>query len=107
MKLYAKATLFATALILAVGVLGCPDPNVVPKPINPNPDVKADCVIACDNIGPKTEANPKGLGCEEGEPTADGQTCQQVCEGMPNTTQDYLDCVATVTECGQISRCPH
>jgi len=106
MKLYAKATLFATSLILSVGVLGCPDPNVVPKPVDPNLDVKADCTSVCKNIGPKTDENPTGLGCEEGQPTADGQTCQQVCEGIPNTTQDYLDCVATVTECVQISRCP-
>ena len=102
MKFYAKVTLFATTLLLLVSVLGCPDPNVIPKPPNPNPNVRADCALACKNIGPK----PDGLECEEGKPTADGQTCQQVCEGMPNTTQDYLNCVATVTECGQISRCP-
>lgn len=107
MKLYAKATLFATALVLAVSVTSCSGHPVIPVPPNPNLDVKADCSIACANIGPKTDANPKGLECEEGKPTADGQACQQVCESMPNTTQDYLDCVATVTECEQISRCPH
>jgi len=108
MKFYAKATLFATAALLSWSVMGC-GPTILPvdPPPSPNPDVKADCAQACDNIGPKTEANPDGLGCEEGQPTADGASCTDVCEGMPNTTQDYLDCVATVTACDQISRCPH
>jgi len=106
MKLRAKITLFATAVLLAGAVAGCPNGNnVVPDtpPPSPNPDVKADCASACKNIGPK----PDGLGCEEGEPTADGQTCQQVCESMPNTTQDYLDCAATITACEQLPKCPH
>ena len=108
MKLHAKATLFATAIILSWSVLSCGGVPVIPDPPpSPNPDVEADCATACKNIGPKTDENPTGLGCEEGEPTADGVTCQEVCEGMPNTTQDYLDCVATVTACEQISNCPH
>jgi hypothetical protein len=110
MKLRAKLTLFATAAILSWTVLCCGGPTIITPdtpPPSPNPDVKADCKTACENIGPKTDETPDGLDCEEGKPTADGQTCQQVCEGMPNTTQDYLDCVATVTTCEQIPKCPH
>jgi len=96
----------AAALLLS----GCPKTNgVVPDepPPSPNPDVVADCAKACDNIGPRTKEHPDALGCEEGKPTADGATCTDVCNSMPNTTQDYLSCVATVTACSQIQKCPH
>lgn len=96
------------AAFAALMLVGCPNTSIMPvePPPSPNPDVKADCSSACENIGPVTDENPDGLACEEGEPTADGASCTEVCEGIPNTTQDYLDCVATITACDQISKCP-
>jgi len=98
--------LYVLAAIAVLMLAGCPNGTTITPdtpPPSPNPDVKADCALACANIGPVAD----GLECEEGEPTADGASCTEVCEGMPNTTQDYLDCVATVTSCDQVSKCPH
>lgn len=107
MKFYAKASLFATAAVLSWTLASCGPTIVTPgPPPSQVTDLPASCASTCVHIGPKTAENPEALDCEEGRPTADGQTCQQVCEGIPNTTQDYLDCVRTVTACDQISRCP-
>jgi len=86
-------------ITVVVTLTGCP--SVGPKP-NPNypDDVPASCDSACTHIG------EEGLKCEEGRPTAAGATCQEVCESIPNLSQGYLDCIAAVTICSQISACP-
>ena len=74
MRIYAKATLFATAIILAVSVMGCPPPE--PKPI---PD-------------------PGDAGQVDAEPIADAPSCTSpascACE-----TLCWLECEECQSEC--------
>lgn len=65
------ALLFACLLAAACERPG-PEPEPPRPPIPPTPVEDADCATACEN--------QRHLGCELGEPTAEGSTCEEVCE---------------------------
>lgn len=90
---------FAAAVLFALLVNGCPTPE--PKPPSPAPTVDVDnstppCDEACANLA--------ALNCKEALPTAEGTTCEQVCEnavqeGHPLNTK----CVAAIKKCEELN----
>ncbi len=87
--------LLASSLLLTA----CPPP----QPVTPGPtpeEAEADCSSACIHY--------RKLGCEEGENTNDGATCEDVCENFQASGMIVmdLDCASKVTTCDAINECP-
>ena len=61
----------------------------VPAPADPTSDPEG-CANACENL--------RDLGCEEGEPTDAGASCEDVCLNGMNELYD-LPCLAEVLYC--------
>ncbi len=72
------------AAVMLIGARCLPSPD--PDPNTPDPS----CVAACTHL--------RDLGCEEGQPTDDGATCEEVCENGMSERYD-LGCVAEVIYC--------
>lgn len=67
-------------VLVAVGCTTLPEPEPPdpPDPPKPEPEEPADasCATACEN--------QRFLECEVGDPTPEGSTCEEVCEGSFN-----------------------
>lgn len=80
-------------------ILGaCNTPNPPPPRVLPNGE-KATCAGACERL--------RELGCEEGEPTPDGDTCEDVCFNALNVPAARLDvaCLQTAPSCEAARNC--
>lgn len=75
-----KKAVAGIVLLMASGCAGPPGPSPIP-PIGPEPVPSSDpsptprmwtCDSACDN--------QRKLGCELGKPTAEGSSCEEVCQ---------------------------
>jgi hypothetical protein len=101
MKLYARVSLFATALILAVAVQGCPPPpppNPPPAPTNDGGVALPGCPAACENM--------RRLGCDIGKPTARGASCEDVCANAQANGIDFrTSCLASAASCEAAESC--
>lgn len=82
-------------ITLCVAFVGCPKP---PEPPPPPPSGSVTCEMVC--------AHWSDLGCEEAEPTPDGDSCVAVCENIQKgNLPDDLECQALVDSCEQIDDC--
>lgn len=90
-----EAKLYLIALVVAlVAFAGTCEPK--PDPIIPTDT--ADCNAACENL--------RALGCEEGEPLADGTPCEIFCaETQGNGFPLRPSCVKSIKACGEIDTC--
>lgn len=88
-------------LLLAVLAIGCTSANT--------PQLEPTCVGACQVLGPKTEANPYGLGCPEGEPSPlRGVPCVDWCSNYHNLgyLKPWASCVsAAAGDVGAVRAC--
>ena len=107
MRLHAKSTLFATVLILAVSVMGCPPPEVPTPPVpDAGQDVEQPDVVELECSTPATCvcARYHQLGCE-GE---DQDTCIEVTEDIIRERIIPFDpeCIIAATTKEAARRCP-
>lgn len=86
-----RQTLAFLALALACGPLPPPAPPPEGKP--------ELCAAACSRM--------RSLGCEEGEPTPAGSTCEEWCENVERSGTVSLGpaCLAAIQSCGEINAC--
>lgn len=93
--------LFTLTLAFVVACACSPsvDPPVTPPKERPEPGSEADCASACDHL--------RALGCEEGQPTPGGATCETVCNNVEQSGATTLDvgCVATAETCDAARSC--
>lgn len=82
-----------TALLAAALLLGCPAPVIPPPPTPPAPS--ADCGDVCDHW--------RELGCQQADPSPDGQPCEVLCDVMGYTWDKA--CMAAVATCAAIEDC--
>ena len=69
-------------------------------PNTPWPEGRPElCEAACDNL--------QRLGCEEGHPTPDGDTCQDWCESVETSGFISINpaCLASIRKCEEIEDC--
>lgn len=88
--------------ILLFLLAGCPDPRPPrPKPLPPEGDAgTATCSTACSNM--------RSLGCDLGEPTKKGRTCEEVCEAVrgENFGAGFpVGCLTASPSCEEAGRC--
>jgi hypothetical protein len=95
--------LCALLTALLVGTSACP-PGPGPVPPAPPQDAGLDasaatCGSACDRW--------RELGCEQAEDTADGATCEDVCDNIQSSgiIEWDLACRASVADCAAIDAC--
>lgn len=91
-------------LLIGVSLLGgnCDPPPDYPTRIRPiEAGTPADCKAACDHL--------RSLGCEEGNPTPKGATCEDVCNSVESSGTVTLDpgCVANIAKCEEIDACTY
>jgi hypothetical protein len=108
MRLHAKSTLFATALILAVSVMGCPPPEVPTPPVpDAGQDVEQPDVVELECSTPATCvcARRLQLGCEGSE---DLDTCVVVTTDIIRERIIPFDpeCIIAATTKEAVRRCP-
>lgn len=85
--------LLVGALLAACGAFNPPDPRPpVPRPI-------ATCPGACETL--------RRLGCEAGEDTPAGSTCEEVCENLRSSgiVSWDLRCMASAESCEETEEC--
>ncbi len=90
---------FIVSLPLSVAVAGCWSPGPPPQPPKPEPVEGATCASACDRF--------RELGCPEGEDTAGGGTCEEVCQNVQDSgiIEWDLECRTGVDACDQVDSC--
>lgn len=87
-------------MLAAFALGGCwqlPEPAPPPDPEGP-PPTEGECARACDRF--------RELGCEEGDPSPGGVTCEQVCE---NAAEEGVSlpaaCVVGADSCDAARSC--
>jgi hypothetical protein len=83
-------------VIASVGILV----SCVRGPNTPWPEGHPElCESACENL--------QRLGCEEGHPTPDGDTCQDWCESVETSGFVSINpaCIAAIQKCEDIDTC--
>lgn len=75
-----------------------PDPiPIEPVPVDPVP-ATSDCSTACDNM--------RRLGCEEGETTDEGATCEMWCENAARSPAPLpVACMTRAQSCEAAGNC--
>jgi hypothetical protein len=85
-------------LALCLTLLACnpllPEPAPVPQQRDDVP-----CANACSRL--------RSLSCDEGEPTPDGTTCEEVCRGVNESSAVTwpTGCVAAAKDCSEARAC--
>lgn len=96
-----RAALLALYLVATSCVWESRPEPVVPDPVEPAPPAPSDDVVAtCDQW--------RRLGCEEGQTTARGTTCEEVlrdAEGEGADLTPPLDCARAARDCDAIREC--
>lgn len=85
-------------LLLLVFSVGCPKP--IPEPNEPDdPEPTTLCGKVC--------AHYRDMKCEEGEKTAEGHECEEVCNNNSEIPgiEEYYECVLTKKDCVTINDC--
>lgn len=86
-------------LLVLVSLVACTFPQ---RPPPPEPIAnKSDCEISCSRY--------QQFGCEEGQPTAKGATCTEVCLNAAESGIDLakdVPCVQASTSCSTVRSCP-
>jgi hypothetical protein len=85
-------------LVLLVTIACTPGPNPPPSPITPT-GVRATCAGACANL--------RSLGCPDGDPTPEGETCEAICENARASDGARLDiaCLQAASSCEVAVEC--
>jgi hypothetical protein len=86
-------------LVAALSTAWCSNPGP-PTPIDPEPrpPATASCASMCDRM--------RSLGCEEGEPTEGGASCEMYCENAQASPSPLpVACMTQVRSCEQVPRC--
>jgi len=84
-------------LLLAASLAWC---SSQPPPIEPEPSPpkQYSCTSACDR--------ERVLGCEEGEPTEQGASCEMVCENAASSPAPLdVACLSRAMSCADVMRC--
>jgi hypothetical protein len=69
-----------------------------PPPVPIEPMDTVDCPAACEKM--------RSLGCPEGQPLADGTTCEKFCKDTQKSGHALRpSCVKDITSCSQINEC--
>jgi hypothetical protein len=92
-------------VILATVVIACfqlaahCDGNPPPPPAPHDAGTPADCTAACEHL--------RALKCPEGEPTAKGATCEDVCNHaeQSGTITLWPGCMVKLKACPEIESC--
>lgn len=94
----ARDMLWIVSLSLAL-LAGCP-----PQPPTPPPQPELD---AGDGTCDSACAKLRELGCAEAKPTAEGNTCEQVCLNVQSSgvVSWNLGCRSKIASCAQIDSC--
>lgn len=82
------------------GYSPCPGPEPIPPPVpSGSRGYDPTCAGVCQNW--------HDLGCEEGDGTPGGESCQSVCQNVMSSGvfEWNLPCMARVTACDQIRTC--
>ncbi len=110
---YLLAALSAVFIFAAVAAPGCthtpvktPPDVMVPPVADAAPELDAapgdDCAVDC--------CAWRAQQCPEGNPTAAGTTCEEVCRNLADAGIDsahQLSCATTATSCAQHRACPY
>jgi hypothetical protein len=86
--------------LLALLLTACPDPE---WPLPPRPsalDAGEPCDTSCQRY--------RQLGCEEGQPTSNGHTCEEVCNNAAKSGIDLAgpsSCTADAGTCKEVEAC--
>lgn len=85
-------------MVVAAALLTCERPNPPPPRMLPD-GARATCPGMCEHL--------RALGCEEGEPTPEGATCEAICEHAISVPYSRLDiaCVQAAPSCVAARRC--
>lgn len=82
-------------LLLVSLVVSCGAPVPQPRPL---PQAKIEsCADACEAL--------RAYGCELGEPTKRGKTCESLCENSKANAVPFISCVDGFTSCEAAERC--
>lgn len=95
-RFHPRATIFATALIVATAIAGCGGSQPEPKPPIPPPSVER-CPDACEHL--------RALSCDLAKPTPRGKTCEQLCLNMESNGVRFISCTITAPTCEAADLC--
>jgi hypothetical protein len=85
-------------MLLALMVAGCPCRNTPVPPVVIPPNDTDDCAAACVRL--------RSLHCEEGNPLADGTTCETFCVNTQRNGHVLRpSCVRNISACSEVNGC--
>lgn len=92
------AIVFLVCWVAACVLTGCNTPNPPPPRVLPDGE-RATCGGMCAHL--------RALGCEEAEPTPEGDTCEAICANALAVPAARLDiaCIQTAPTCDAAGEC--
>lgn len=96
-----SVTIASVCAALALAQLAAHCEHDRPRPVQPDAGTPADCDAACKHL--------RALKCPEGEPTAKGASCEDVCNNAENSQTITLSpvCVVKIKTCDEVDSCTY